>query len=351
MAKGINFASKYMWDMLLYSAMGCFSLILLTNYTDLRMPHKDNLITVQSFAAAIVLFNGVGFSMRFINEKLKTFYRSIMKNQNMMIVYWLTAGIFLFCSNCLLMIFTKIIIGAEAPFRIQTNGFMVIGGVWLVELVVAGQFMINRFYSEVIRLMKRSKELEESNAQARYMALQSQLNPHFLFNSLNTLIAEIEYNPANAVAFTRNLSDTYRYILYSQDKQTVPISEELDFLETYIKLHQVRLGECIEVDCRIPENLTDMPIPPLTLQLLAENAVKHNVISMAHPMTITIWTEKWGYTYRICFSNPICLKQGTGKSGHGLKNLSQRCEMLCGEKIEILNDNNKFTVKIPIPYE
>ena len=260
-----------------------------------------------------------------------------MKNQNMMIVYWLTAGIFLFCSNCLLMIFTKIIIGAEAPFRIQTNGFMVIGGVWLGRAGCCTP--------------SHDQPLEESNAQARYMALQNQLNPHFLFNSLNTLIAEIEYNPANAVAFTRNLSDTYRYILYSQDKQTVPISEELDFLETYIKLHQVRLGECIEVDCRIPENLTDMPIPPLTLQLLAENAVKHNVISMAHPMTITNKTKKWGDTYRICFSNPICLKQGTGKSGHGLKNLSQRCEMLCGEKIEIHNDNNKFTVKIPIPYE
>lgn len=351
MAKGINFASKYMWDMLLYSAMGCFSLVLLTNYTDLRMPHKDNLITVQSFAAAIVLFNGVGFSMRFINEKQKTFYKSIMKNQNMMIVYWLTAGIFLFCSNCLLMIFTKIIIGAEAPFRIQTNGFMVIGGVWLVELVIVGQFMINRFYSEVIRLLKRSEELEESNAQARYLALQNQLNPHFLFNSLNTLIAEIEYNPQNAVIFTRNLSDTYRYILYSQDKHSVPISEELEFLRKYIQLHQVRLGNCIDVDADIPNDLTDMPIPPLTLQLLAENVVKHNVISMTHPMTIYIRTEKSDEGFKICFSNNICPKMGTGKSGHGLKNLSQRCEMLCGKKIEIINDNNRFTVKIPIPNE
>ena len=90
------------------------------------------------------------------------------------------------------------------------------------------------------------------------MALQSQLNPHFLFNSLNTLIAEIEYNPQGAVGFTRNLSDVYRYILTCQDKRLVSLHDEMGFVDTYVQLHRVRLGDCRtekEVPgcvCRIP---------------------------------------------------------------------------------------------------
>ena len=130
---------------------------------------------------------------------------------------------------------------------------------------------------DVVRLYKRAEELEESTAEARYRTLQNQLNPHFLFNSLNTLVSEIEYNPVNAIEFTRNLADTYRYILYCQDKHTVELNEELQFLDTYVLLQKVRLGDCLQVDNRIADKFGETPVPPLSLQLLVENVIKREV--------------------------------------------------------------------------
>ncbi|WP_337381868.1 histidine kinase [Phocaeicola coprophilus] len=223
--------------------------------------------------------------------------------------------------------------------------------VWFVELIIVGQFMLNRFYVDLVKLYKRAEELEEKTAQARYMALQNQLNPHFLFNSLNTLISEIEYNPMNAIEFTRNLADTYRYILYCQDKHTIPLKEELDFLNTYILLQKVRLGDCLAIDNRIDDKYWDVPIPPLTLQLLIENVIKHNVISISKPMKVCLTTEMLNNEIWLSVSNPIKLKQGVISSGKGLMNLSQRYKLLCNRELIIENDEDKFIIKVPLLYE
>lgn len=203
----------------------------------------------------------------------------------------ITAAIILFISNYLLLVSTKLLIESPHPFMLKDKGLYVMLTVWFIELIIVGQFMLNRFYVDLVKLYKRAEELEEKTAQARYMALQNQLNPHFLFNSLNTLISEIEYNPMNAIEFTRNLADTYRYILYCQDKHTIPLKEELDFLNTYILLQKVRLGDCLAIDNRIDDKYWDVPIPPLTLQLLIENVIKHNVISISKPMKVCLTTE------------------------------------------------------------
>lgn len=170
----------------------------------------------------------------------------------------------------------------------------------------------------------------------------------FLFNSLNVLIAEIEYNPANAVAFTRNLSDTYRYILISQDKKQVPLDEELRFLDTYMNLHRTRLGDCIHVEAELPDDIREDYIPPLTLQLLAENVIKHNVISMGRPMTITVSALCQDEQHWLVVSNPIRPKQGVTKTGKGLENLSVRYQLACQQKIEITQTPESFTVKVPL---
>ena len=116
--------------------------------------------------------------------------------------------------------------------------------------------------------------MREENNKAQYVALQGQLNPHFLFNNLNTLIAEIEYDPSNAVLFTRNLSDAYRYVLQCQDKMLISVADELQFINAYLFLHRVRIGDFISVEYNISDNYLDSKIPPLTLQLLIENVIK-----------------------------------------------------------------------------
>lgn len=337
--------------MLLYSCIGCFSYFLLVHYADIPEARQTRLIAFQPFLAVIVLFNGTGLSIRYINERLMKSYQSFLKNRRRMFIGLGMAAVILFLSNYLLLAFAKELVGLPCPFCLRGKGMYGLLTVWFVEIIVVGQFMLNRFYADLVRLYKRAEELEACTLRARYQSLQNQLNPHFLFNSLNTLISEIEYNPQNAMDFTRNLADSYRYILYCQDKHTVALSEELDFVDTYIKMQKVRLGDCLELDVRIDDDYRDHPLPPLTLQLLIENVIKHNVINSNNPMPIALSTESGADGVWLCVSNPVKLKKGVSTSGRGLKNLSQRYKLLCDKDIVIEKKDNKFVVKIPLMYE
>lgn len=350
MKRKLKNIKRYLWDVFLFSGIGCFSYFLLVYYADIPSQYQDRLMTFQAFAAVVVLFNGVGLSVKYINERLMMYYQYFLKNHRMLSVGLITAAIILFISNYLLLISTKLLIDSPHPFILKDKGLYVMLAVWFVELIIVGQFMLNRFYVDLVKLYKRAEELEEKTAQARYI-LQNQLNPHFLFNSLNTLISEIEYNPMNAIEFTRNLADTYRYILYCQDKHTIPLKEELDFLNTYILLQKVRLGDCLAIDNRIDDKYWDVPIPPLTLQLLIENVIKHNVISISKPMKVCLTTEMLNNEIWLSVSNPIKLKQGVISSGKGLMNLSQRYKLLCNRELIIENDEDKFIIKVPLLYE
>ena len=194
--------------------------------------------------------------------------------------------------------------------------------------------------------LEQAAALQEENNIARYTALQNQLNPHFLFNSLNTLISEIRYNPKNAELFTQHLSDVYRYTLQCQNQRLVTLQDELGFLDSYIFLHQVRLGDCIYVHNNVPDEWKEMKMPPLTLQLLVENVIKHNVIHSGKPMVIELCNVEEPPTLIIC--NPIRPKKCGVVSGMGLKNLSARYKLLCNQDIVIENESDKFTVKIPL---
>ena len=135
-----------------------------------------------------------------------------------------------------LLVAAKLMGRAENPFTFQIGGIRILLVVWLVELVILGLLLANRSIKNALRLQQKAAQLQKENNAARYTALQNQLNPHFLFNSLNTLIAEIEYNPSNAVRFTRNLSDVYRYVLQSQDKTLITLGEELELSLIHIKM-------------------------------------------------------------------------------------------------------------------
>ena len=193
---------------------------------------------------------------------------------------------------------------------------------------------------------KKLAIIEKEKIQYQYETLKAQINPHFLFNSLNTLISEIEYNPENAVVFTQKLSDVYRYILKSQEQGLVTLRDELEFLDSYIYLHQVRLGKCIQLENKMTPTLLNKKIPSLTLQLLIENVIKHNIINMENPMVIHLDYSDKDQTLSV--RNKIKLKKDVAKSGMGLKNLSARYLLICNLHITIIDDSEYFTVKIPL---
>ncbi len=209
-----------------------------------------------------------------------------------------------------------------------------------IALVV---FFIIRRREEGLRKFER---LQKEKIEFQFETLKSQVNPHFLFNSFNTLLSIIENAPQNAVEYVERLSEFFRNIVTYRDKNLISIGEELSLLENYIFIQKKRYGENLRISIAIDEN-TKMKycIAPLTLQLLAENAIKHNAVSRETPLFIRI-SESNG---RIIVSNNINPKITAEKSaGFGLQNIKSRYELLSKEPVEILQEENNFVVSLPL---
>jgi two-component system LytT family sensor kinase len=189
--------------------------------------------------------------------------------------------------------------------------------------------------------------LKQAKIQSDYKVLQNQLNPHFLFNSFSTLISEIHYNPEKAIEFTQKLAEVYRYLLQKKNDMTVPLSEELDFLDDFIFLHKRRMGNTLVVNIDIPKEYLESHIPPLSLQLLIENAIKHNRSSEKNPLVITIKIKNKDF---LSVSNNLQLKKTSNSTGTGLKNICQRYKMLTGREIRINQSEEDFCIDIPLLY-
>lgn len=268
-----------------------------------------------------------------------------IRRKKVILLYVIVSAI-LFVINYGLMMTAKLLMDMERPFSL-TSGLRIFIIVWLVELVIVNMLLVNRSMIDTLKLQRRTAYLQEENNKAKYTALQNQLNPHFLFNSLNTLIAEIEYNSPNAVSFTRHLSDVYRYVLRCQSSPFVTLKEELEFMDSYVFLHQVRLGDCIVIDNNLPESISGYKIVPLTLQLLVENVIKHNSIGLHRPMTISLEIAD----QMLIVTNMINPKINENSTGIGLHNLSNRCKLQLDKDIEIIKTNEQFVVKVPLLYE
>lgn len=327
----------------LFSGLGVFSFFLLVNYSDLSVKIANTINSLRSCLFFIVIFNILGYFTLKISTWLNNQYALNIKSRSKIICIYALVMFSYFLLNYGFLVIAKWLIHANHPFTIPHDGIRILIIVWLVELVVLGLLLANRSIQDALKLQQQTADLQKENNIARYTALQNQLNPHFLFNSLNTLIAEIEYNPSNAVHFTQKLSDVYRYVLQCQDKPLVSLREEIEFMQAYLFLHQVRLNDCIHCQIDIPPDSLELQLPPLTLQLLIENVIKHNSITTAKPMRIDLHLEN----NFLVISNPIHPKKSITSAGVGLQNLSKRCKLISGKDIQI-EKNNVFTIKIPL---
>ena len=331
----------------LFSGLGVFSYLLLVSYSGFSPLVQEELYSFGACLFCILAFNILGYFTMRISSWLNVSYALNIRRRWRIVVIYLLVMLMFFLLNYGLLVSAKLLAGASRPFTFYAGGKFVLVLVWLVELVILGLLLAFRAIREMLRLQQHAAALQEENNTARYVALQNQVNPHFLFNSLNTLIAEIEYNPRNAVEFTRNLSNVYRYVLQCQDKTLVTLGDELDFLDAFLFLHKVRLGDCITCDIEVPDDCRERMVPPLTLQLLAENVIKHNSISATHPMRIAIWVDD----NFLVVSNLVHPRKDVQSSGIGLQNLANRCKLITGKEIEIVDKLGAFTVKIPFADE
>ncbi|MEG2178471.1 MAG: histidine kinase [Bacteroidales bacterium] len=331
---------------LLFSGFGVFSYLLLVKYTQLASK-TGYLDAIQTLLFFVFAFNIMGFSTIQLSTWMnKQYVLYIKKRWKIVFIYGLSA-LLLLLMNYGLVIVAKILIGANHPFSFPNGGLRILIVVWLVELVIMSLLIANQSMQNALRLQQQASNLQSENNIARYTALQNQLNPHFLFNSLNTLIAEIEYDPQNAIVFTQHLSNVYRYVLQCQNKPLVSLGEELEFMKAYLFLHEVRLGKCIRCQKQIPSDYMESMLPPLTLQLLIENVIKHNIINANNIMYISISIEDTN----LIVSNSVSKKKENPTSGVGLKNLSNRCKLILNRDLLIICTSDLFTVKIPLLYD
>ena len=218
-------------------------------------------------------------------------------------------------------------------------------GSLIVTFVVLLIYYLITLYKKLQENKFKEQKIIAGNASAQFETLKNQIDPHFLFNSLNVLSSLIEENPENAQRFTTSLSKIYRYVLEQKDKELVLLQEELDFAKTYMKLLTIRFENSLTYS--LPETLIDpeAKVVPLSLQLLLENTIKHNIVSDMQPLHISISVEG---DYLVISNN--LQKKDVLKSGEGvgLKNIVSRYAILTSKQVNIESDTSSFKVKIPI---
>lgn len=210
--------------------------------------------------------------------------------------------------------------------------------------IFSSGLLIMRMTQKWIKYQKEMDIIKQEKLKMDFNSLQDQINPHFLFNNLSVLKSLIIYDQETAVKFTENFTDVYRYVLQSKDKVVVSLIDELEFIDAYLGLHKERLGEGLKVKLSIDKDTLQKEVAPLTLQLLVENAIKHNIVSKDQPLSIEI-IAKDNYLGVI---NTLQLKEASYSTKTGLNNLMQRYKMLTEEEVKVVKSNSEFMVQVPL---
>jgi hypothetical protein len=201
------------------------------------------------------------------------------------------------------------------------------------------------FYKAFQENKVKEQKIIAGTASAKFESLKNQIDPHFLFNSLNVLSALIEESPERAQRFTISLSKVYRYVLEQKDKDLVPINEELAFAKAYMHLLQMRFENSLTYEVQINDIHPEAKVVPLSLQLLLENAVKHNIISEQKPLHIQIYIENDALVIQNNFQKKAVLQDGQGV---GIQNIISRYQIVTHRKVTIEQNEDTFKVKLPI---
>ena len=216
---------------------------------------------------------------------------------------------------------------------------------YIIFVVVASILYAMSFFKAWRIQVRETEQVKSQALSLQYKILQDQINPHFLFNSLNVLASLIDIDSQKAKEFIRELSLFYRDVLYFKDQDIISLQEEVDFVKKYIYLQQIRFGEALDVEIYANGKM-DGKVIPLSLQALVENAIKHNEISKASPLKIMIAVTD---DQELIVENNIQPKTFVGESSKtGLKNLAGRYEFLTGKRMIITSNEHYFRVSLPL---
>lgn len=303
---------------------------------------NDHLIgTFTSIFITVVVWEGSFQIDRYLNRKLPweaSAIRRVILQAFFSLVY--SAGTI----YILLLFYNYVLCKVPASKSDAMVSASLIIGVLVTLVLVTVQVSVHFFHRLKTSLVEIEIHKKES-LQAQLENLRNQINPHFLFNNLSVLSSLVYKDQDKAVDFIDQLSKVYRYVLENKEKELVDLRSELKFIESYCFLLKIRFGENIRFDIKVSSLDSEKFIAPMALQLLIENAIKHNEISEELPLVVKIFVDgKF-----LVVSNPIQLRKGyVDSSKTGLKNIITRYSYFTKESIIIDSTTNEFVVKIPI---
>jgi two-component system, LytTR family, sensor kinase len=262
------------------------------------------------------------------------------------IILLFSAHIFLTSSSLFLIFWTFDyfhVLGYEIDYS-KTKWCLVIG--ILLTVVATGAWEGSYIYQLWLDSLREKELLQKKTLQSEFDALKSQVNPHFLFNSLNSLSSLIHENPEDAEKFLDEMSKVYRYILKNNEDSLIDLGTEIKFLNSYYHLLKTRHSDGFNMQLAVDEELNEYFIPPLTLQLLLENAVKHNIILKEEPLNISIVNEG---DEKLIIKNNLQKKSSKVQSNKvGLANIASKYRLLGYDEITISETASDFIVSIPL---
>lgn len=311
----------------------------------LAMPHhmSENpqwVVYLISVAFTALYWNGACFIIFYFRRKIPEFNRtkSRLINSAIFIMIWMSIG----------GLPLKLLFGVKNIQEIlqPSEHTQFIPFNFTAAVIITLAYEAVYFFEKWKVTFRQNEELKNQQIRTQFEVLQNQMSPHFLFNSLNALTTLIAENQDTAIEFTQKLSEVYRYILQTKDKELVKLSEEIEFSRAYLFLLQMRYPENLATEFSIEEQYMDQYVAPLTIQMLIENAIKHNVISKTHPLKIEIYVENG---LSVVVKNNLQIKKTIEKSTKtGLANIKKRYQFLGDREIDVITTAQNYMVAIPL---
>jgi sensor histidine kinase YesM len=294
--------------------------------------------TLLSFIAGSLLVYPYLYLIAYLNRRF-SWKRKFVKRFSMQFFVVIFSGLLI---TPLIVVPAGLIFTMEYDLQTNINNayYIIILSLFLMTILEA---MIYFHVSSAATV--KAENLEKELSQIRFEVLKSQINPHFMFNSLNVLSGLVDQDVSKAQQFIDEFSSVYRYVLETIEQPVVSLNKELDFTRSYLFLQQIRYGENLSYTISVPSGLLAFVLPPLSLQVVLENITKHNLISDSKPLQISICSEDLFLVVKNNIQAKIAFGQSTGL---GLKNLVKRYAFISNLEPTFRIENNYYVAKLPL---